>query len=234
MADQYGVIGVSVPNPLVHSSRKGGIFFGKHHVTAAEMFDSNFFSLYGRCGGDLELYGEGQDEVKNLDREPIEVRCGRCDFSFRLHPRNMTEAIDEWIRIVLGYAIFEARFSPYFRPEGHGASIEIARFPFCNPPTVKLNEELGRFLEKVAGFKDKAWWGQGTPQFFLPKWGDHRIIVAGVIDYEKPEVKDLMIANLAFLLRHLEQGFQEAIKRSAQLATSASESFHPDTRRPIT
>ena len=62
------------------------------------------------------------------------------------------------------------------------------------------------------------------------RWKSYGLVIARVLDLNDDGLK-ILLADAGVLMTAMERSFQEAIKRAAQLASSASESFHPDTRR---
>jgi len=215
-SEELAVIVIEIPNPkwIGAVPSQGGVVFGRHYaqVNLAEK------ELLRVCGGTIELCAVGKKEIKGLSKgEPIEIKCSHCSFS-HMFAESWKESTLEWMRIAFNLAM-DTIFNYSGGPEDENFGSAAHDVKIC-----------------ISNYNNRLSAVPPTPE--RPQWKDQRVLVwkeYGIAVYTKLnlDVNNLraLVINAALLMTELEQIFQNAIKRSAQLASSASEPFHFNTRR---
>lgn len=214
--EELAVIGIEIPSPkwMGVVPAQGGVVFGRHYA----QIDQDMKKLLISCDGTVELCAVGKNKIQSLSEgEPIEIRCTRCGFS-HIFAENWKESTLEWMRITFALAM-DTIFNYSEGPEDENFGLAAHDVKICVP-----------------NYNNRLYTVPPTPE--RPQWEDRRVLAwkeHGIAVYTKFnfDVKNLraLVINAALLMTELEQIFQNAIKRSAQLAASASEPFHFNTRR---
>lgn len=228
--DTYEIIGLGIPHPKYDNEcPEDGVLFGVHYASSKE--DAVHYLDIGprRCKGMITLR-EG------------EARC-QCGFWLRLG-KDYREALSEWRKITLGAGL---AFLPFFPGMGPLRKPGVSWFSYMYNGSYNGSRYIGEPETHPVGsdFKKaiQSMWAD-TPSWFdlwagfidssVPVWvWNYRgIAVAKVLELGTTVGAHHWGLSNAVLLREMEQQFQTNIKKAAQLAASASESFHPKTRRP--
>jgi hypothetical protein len=179
------------------------------------------------CDGELKLYAVGVKQYADASpddgyigggRTPPEVRCSLCTFKFCLHKEDWALGIFEWMQMAFGMALVHISAD---RELMRHFSIWRDAVNVCLPETEMV------FSREVIDVL-RAYNSSGN---VLGVWHDSRIMVSS-LDFNEPNSLKLLLVGSGIIMTEMEERFQKAIKRSAELASSASESFHPKTRRP--
>jgi hypothetical protein len=234
--EKLEVVEIEIPKPyrLESYPPAGGIPFGKHLVT---IVDREITSPEDICGGGLllEIGSYLHTPEGKADRQ-CQIRCNQCGLVFSIGSPYQ-QAVWEWMRIVLGAAILQ--LTPLASVQKYSEYWTSQPPTICLPRTHRQGQSLFEYLRKLY----PNWWGEDHPNEGklltdwpwtakdLPMWGDHGIIVAQIARLDTIEGLHTIIFIALYLMDNLEKSFQDAIQKSARLASSTSEVFHPATRR---
>lgn len=207
---------------------KAGAIFGKHllSTTVRSLNDE-----YCNCGGNLRFAPIPPSEriVGLSEDEPIMIRCDSCNFSLQPFAGTWKEAVREWRLIAYIAGLQLIQLSSHLRAQEQYVFDELNEFL---PQRISLSGCLESILSKEYDLWRKV--SQHGIITILPFWPEHSLVVAYVTNIEKPYGLENLAVVSGFLLKQMEQSFQQAIKKSHQLAGSASEFFHPRSRRKRT
>jgi len=220
------VVGIKIPDPgQTHSACTEGVPFGVHYATLKkEKYDWEVVNL---CNGDLKLFDEGENTLGPSQKQ-TEIRCSECEFCLSFYREKWEETIFEWMRLVFGTVV---RQIVHYPPGSNLA--EKQRLSWTIEQEIKICNPkywISDFHQKLLNRIHEIAWGKKDIEFFPITWKNYGLVIARVLDLDCDGLK-LVLADAGILMTAMEQSFQEAIKRAAQLACSASEPFHPDTRR---
>jgi len=207
---------------------KAGAIFGKHlWVKTTE----GLTDTYTPCGGNLRFEAVPPSErIIGLSYdEPIMIRCDSCNFSLQPFAGTWQEAVQEWRLIAYIAGLQLIQHSSYLRGQEQYVFDELNTFL---PGNISFGEQLEGLLANKYDLWQKVS-QQGTITG-LPFWREHGLAVAYVTNIDKSWGLENLVVASGLLLKHMEHSFQKAIKRSHQLASSASEVFHPRSRRKRT
>lgn len=220
------VVGIEIPAPgQTHSARTDGVPFGVHYATLKKgKYDWEVASI---CNGDLKLFDEGENTLGPSQKQ-TEIRCSECEFCLPFYREEWEETIFEWMRLVFGTVI---RQIVHYPPGSNSAEKRILAntiyqdIKVCNP-----QDWVSDIPGKLRNHINEMVWGEKDVEFFSVIWKNYGLVIARVFNLDHNGLK-LVLADAGVLMTAMEKSFQNAIKRSAQLASSASEAFHPNTRR---
>ena len=220
------VIGIKIPDPgHAHSARTDGVPFGVHYATLKK--EKYGWEVASICNGNLKLFDEDENTLDPSQKQ-TEIRCSECEFCLPFYREKWEEPIFEWMRLVFGTVIKQIIHYP---PGSNLAKKRILAdtiyqdIKVCNPQ-YWVSDITGKLRNRI----NEIVWGEKDVEFFSVIWKNYGLVIARVLDLDCDGLK-LVLADAGILMTAMERSFQEAIKRSAQLASSASEPFHPDTRR---
>ncbi len=211
--DGFDVIGIRAPHPTWHfngpeyAESTFGIHIGK--VVDQQYAPTN--DAIEECGGTLNF------DVGPVG--PIKVRCSVCDF-FLLFPKEAwqwKDVVFEWIQMVFSTALIaiinaDWRIMRYYSRWLNGPQ------RFLPGTRVFISDKSTKVLDKY------------TLVHTLGVWPNFRVM-AGLLDLQDPDSLKLLLVVAGIMMAEMEERFQDAIKKATQLAFSASEPFHPRTRR---
>jgi hypothetical protein len=205
----------------------GAECFGRHSTTLWEPggLILSVVNYNVECRGTLGLYAVGKERILGLSRnEPIEVRCGSCDFRFMLSAVSWKDAVWEWMRITFSSGL--AHLSS--RPDAPDILLELLygsdkhSLGSLLPPMQQVDETLKPYL------KPEMW---ECLQPRIPLWPHFGIAIGKMGHLDTPGGLLRWGVIAALLLKNLEIQFQDSIAQAAATASSASEFLHPKSRR---
>jgi hypothetical protein len=230
MPETIALINLLVPDiNLLHTDPGFGnsVPYGVH---LANLSNSRSRWIENRfCGGILDLYStwpKGSAESHYRDNKPAEIRCENCNFRTSLE-NYWEDSVMEWMLTVFSSALMDLTGHEY-GPENFSGllwhSNQWDSLCSFSPEELGLDVSLRKHLEP--GHRSFA-------NLNVPYWPKQGFAVANIKGLNPPDPRGLisLFAMTAVLLRRMETGFQDSIKRSATITGSASEIFHPQTRR---
>tara|TARA_Y100000310_G_scaffold345814_1_gene470376 strand:- start:19949 stop:20296 length:348 start_codon:yes stop_codon:yes gene_type:complete len=114
------------------------------------------------------------------------------------------------MRIVVGAAIQQLRDKPRF---SESTSVFDAELHICRPASILVDLE-----------------DDSSPRS-CPTWRDFGFAISEIVSPPNGEALEDLLISAVYLMGHLERTFQGAAKRASGHICSASEAFHPESRR---
>jgi len=208
---QVQLVGINIPNPAWFDSiPPHPVSFGKHFATFKL---ENGWKLEGTCKGKFLFFQRGYEAILN-PKDSIGIYCQECHLALPFSRESWQKTMLEWMIIASGTNLKRIQIKEF-----KGSTIFQDKIKVCKSDWI--DPWLGMELEKNPDYID--WHVYGA------YWDDYKM-VSRIINLDEQGHNFLHVLD-AILKTEIEKTLQKAIRRAAELACSASEPFHPDTRR---
>jgi hypothetical protein len=225
------VVGISIPDPsLIRIFPNSIIKLGTHYSVLEGL--GKKWNTQQFCNGDIIL-SEGYKDIigdsaqdKDWSKIQFTAKCLRCNTTlFSFNRKGWRAAMLDWMCLAVGTIIMKNAYNntpsiamifETIKQEIKVCKPDMSTSLLCGAPEVietPPQEDL----------KDSIFCGR-------IRWDNYGLVITRLLDIEDVGY-DFLILDIAILLTEMEKSFQNAINKSAQLACSASEPFHPNTRR---
>jgi hypothetical protein len=219
---QIQLVQINIPNPGWYYNPSPKIVFGKHSGSFKK--DQNYgWQRESKCQGTFLFFQGGYEAILN-PHKAIQIFCTDCHLVLPFSKENWQKAMIEWMIMATGTNLKRMEFISR-SPHGEFSTIYSVirdKIKICKPgniyPPLLRAIETHPFTVDTAIFKRGAY------------WKDYEIVTALPFLINETEHDFLHVASM-LIATQLENNLQTAVINAGRLACSASEEFHPKTRR---